>query len=315
MALCVFFSMKNTPLSFLPTSHAELNVLHRIVGYTSGILILMHALLYTITLAMRDHLAKLLEWSDLSGIGSGTSMVVLIVIGIYRTRNFRLFYFSHIMGFCAMLAFTYFHRPNWFKKLPIVVLFMASLWIFDRGVRGARTVYHMVNNQVTLHPLPDGATRVIVHKPANGATITAGTHCYLWIPRLRFLQTHPFTVVSSGPAGIELVIKAQEGFTQKILALAQAKPGIAIPWVSVDGPYGSLPDTRKYDRIIFVAGGSGAAFTFGLMNRTMNLADQRPGQIIELVWAVKRSGKLTSGSLHLPCNDADMYHRGLDMVS
>jgi predicted ferric reductase len=111
----------------------------------------------------------------------------------------------------------------------------------------------------------------------------------LWIPRLQFYQTHPFTVVSNGPAGLELVIKSHARFTKALYDFATEKPGCATS-VSVNGPYGSLPDMASYDKLVLISGGSGAAFTFGLLNRLLDNPDRPKSQSIDFVWAVKRTG-------------------------
>lgn len=290
MALCVFLSMKNTPLSFLAaTSHAELNVLHRIVGYAAGILVLLHAVLYTIHFGIQDRWETLIEPGNIEGIGSGVAMIVLL-LGTFRSRNYSLFYLSHIIGFVAALVLTGLHRPDWAKKLPVVVLCIASIWAADRSIRAARSSYNAINNQVTLYPLPDGGTRLLVKKPSNGSVLP-GTHCYIWIPRLRLFHAHPFTVVSSSPYGLEFVAKSYKRFTKDLSGLATNHPGICISRVFLDGPYGSMPDNSGYDKVVLIAGGSGGAFTFGLINRILNHSSRISLQAIDFVWAVKRTGK------------------------
>lgn len=289
MALCVFFGMKNTPLALVSSlSHASLNVLHRVVGYVAVLLIVLHAILYTIFLSRQGRLAKLLESSDLSGIGAGITMIVLLLTGLYRYRHYEMFYIGHIAGFVMTIILAVLHRPLWAKKLPIVMLFTAGLWAIDRTLRTSRLSWNVVNNHALCYPLPGGGIRLLLKKPSvEGAT--PGSHCYLWIPRVRFFQLHPFTIVSNGPLGLELVIKSQQGFTEALGEFAMKQPGRAI-WASLDGPYGALPDTTGYDKLVFISGGSGAAFTFGLMNRILHRTGGLISQPIDFVWAVKHTG-------------------------
>ncbi|RSL59537.1 hypothetical protein CEP54_007254 [Fusarium duplospermum] len=292
MALCVFFGMKNTPLALvLSASHANLNVLHRVVGYIAVLLIVLHAILYTIFLSRQGRLAKLLEISDLSGIGAGMAMIVLLLTGLYRYRHYEMFYIGHIAGFVMTIILAVLHRPLWAKKLPIVMLFTAGLWVIDRALRTSRLSWNIVNNQALCYPLPGGGTRLLLKKPSiEGAT--PGSHCYLWIPCVRFFQLHPFTVVSNGPSGLELVMKSQQGFTKALGEFAMKHPGRAT-WASLDGPYGALPDTTVYDKLVFIAGGSGAAFTFGFMNRILHRSGGLISQPIDFVWAVKNAEHLS----------------------
>jgi hypothetical protein len=46
----------------------------------------------------------------------------------------------------------------------------------------------------------------------------------------------------------------------------------------------------NYDKLILIAGGSGAAFTFGVMNRLMMQCEKLAVQSIEFIWAVRHVG-------------------------
>lgn len=292
MALCVFLGLRNTPLTPIASiSHTQLNILHRIVGYTTVLLVLAHAALYTFHLGRQGRWAILIREDNLEGIGAGIGMLVMLM-GIWRHRSYKIFYASHIAGCIAILILASLHRPDWAKKLPVVMTFIASMWAVDRMIQTTRICYNLVNNQATFWPLPDGGTRILLKKPL-GKNALPGSHCFLWIPRICMYQTHPFTIVSNSPNGLELVIKAYGGFTQGIHNFATQHPGHTT-WVSVDGPYGSLPDTSKYDKTIMISGGSGAAFTFGLLNRIMSHTGRVKAQSIDFVWAVKTKGRIVA---------------------
>lgn len=288
MALCVFFGLKNTPLALaIPVSHTEINILHRLVGYTTVFMVLLHAIFYTIHFGRQGWWATLLESGNVEGLGCGAAMLILLM-GIFRHRHYEMFYASHIAGFILAVVLTGFHRPDWAKKLPIVMLFIACMWVLDRIIRTVRMSCNLLNNHTTLYPLPDGGTRVYLKKPSTKAVLP-GSHCFLWLPKICLYQIHPFTIVSNGPSGLELVIKRQEGFTGSLCELATRYPSCSV-WASVDGPYGSLPDTKAYDRLVLIAGGSGASFTFGLMNRILDHPGRIKLQSIDLVWAARRRG-------------------------
>lgn len=314
MAFCVFLGLKNTPLSLLAVvSHAQLNILHRLVGYTAVLLVALHALFYTIHFGRLGRWETLIEPKNLWGIGAGLSMLILLM-GIFRHMHYKLFYISHIAGFLFAAVMTGLHRPDWAKKLPVVMLFTLLLWILDRSIRTLRMSYNLVNNQVKLFPLPDGGTRLLLKKPCI-KTAKPGSHCFLWIPRLRFYQAHPFTIVSNTSSGLELVIKSHKGFTRAVSEFAIRQPGRGA-WVSVDGPYGSLPDTSKYDKIILISGGSGAAFTFGLMNHILDHSEGVSLQSTDFIWAVKRTGTpiskfCTQTCTHNSAEHLSWFHRHL----
>ncbi|KAI0170282.1 hypothetical protein BJ166DRAFT_575742 [Pestalotiopsis sp. NC0098] len=166
------------------------------------------------------------------------------------------------------------------------MMFTFSIWILDRIIRAARMCANLVNNVATLHPLPHGGTQILLRKPCASLALP-GSQCFLWIPRIALHETHPFTIVSNGPLGLELVIKSHQGFTKAIHDFATRHPGRTVR-ASIDGPYGSLPRTEDYERLILIAGGSGAAYTFGLMNRIIVQYQTYRTQSIEFVWAVRR---------------------------
>ncbi|TQN66631.1 putative ferric reductase transmembrane component [Colletotrichum shisoi] len=287
MALCVFLGLKNTPLTYMTaTSHAQLNIFHRIAGYTAVLLLLLHAIFYTIHCGRQGRWANLVKRENLEGIGAGISMLVLLM-GVLRHRSYEIFYVSHIVGFVAAVVLASLHRPNWAKKLPVLMLFIAALWAADRILRAARITYNLVNNTATFYALPGGGTRLLLKKPGIEVA-PPGSHCFLWIPRLHLFQTHPFTIVSNGPSGLELVMKSQMGFTKTVGTFAARYPRCTA-WASVDGPYASCPNTESYDKLILIAGGSGAAFTVGLMNRILSRSERPIHQSVEFVWAAKRA--------------------------
>ncbi|KAH8658311.1 ferric reductase NAD binding domain-containing protein [Xylariales sp. PMI_506] len=290
MALCVFFGLKNAPLPWAASiTHAQLNTLHRIVGYTAGFLVLLHAIFYTIFFGLEGRWATLIDEHNIKGVGAGVAMAILMM-GIFRHQQYEAFYASHIAGFISAVVLTGLHRPDWAKKLPVVMLFIACLWITDRIIRATRILFNSLNNRVTFHPLPDGATRLLLKKQLGNGSVP-GSHCFLWIPRINLYQSHPFTIVSNSPSGLELVMKSHGGFTKDVYGFAIENPGYDA-WVSIDGPYGSLPDTTAYDKLVLISGGSGAAFTFGLVNRILDHSQKIKLQSIDIVWAVRRTEHL-----------------------
>ncbi|KAF5543479.1 ferric-chelate reductase [Fusarium mexicanum] len=305
MALCVFFGLKNTPLAPLASiSHSQLNILHRIVGYTTVFLLALHALVYTIHFGRQGRLVQLLKKEDVEGMGAGVAMLVLLM-GFFRHKHYELFYASHIIGFVAVVLLTALHRPNWAKKIPTVMLIIFSMWTVDRLIRLSKLLCNLVNNSATLYPLPYNGTRIVLKKPCIEEALP-GSHCFLWIPRLGLFQSHPFTIVSNDSSGLELVMKSHKGFTQAIGSFANKHLRTPL-WASIDGPYGSLPDMGNYDKLILIAGGSGAAFTFGVMNRLMIQRRKLATRSIEFVWAVRRIEQLSWFRRHLSNMEESEY--------
>jgi ferredoxin-NADP reductase len=103
---------------------------------------------------------------------------------------------------------------------------------------------------------------------------TPGQHCFLRFTSfgLQAFSSHPFTICSlpaiKDEEKSELVfyIRHSHGLTQKLYDYAQKHPGSAVS-VLVDGPYGGINMQRfnEADRLLVVAGGSGAGWIFSFL--------------------------------------------------
>ncbi|CAH0052280.1 unnamed protein product [Clonostachys solani] len=289
IALAVFFGLKNTPLALLsPLSYDGLNLLHRIVGYTAVAQMVFHGICYMKWEDMHQTWSKLLEPENWEGIAAGFAMLVLMM-GCLRRFGYEVFYISHIIGCILTLVFVGLHRPYWVEKICIASLFAAFIWVIDRLIRAWRLVFNFADNRATLHALPNGGVKLISTKQLAWAA--PGSHCFVWIPSIRPFETHPFTIVANTSSGLELIMKSHSGFTKAAYEYAVSKPGASVR-VSFDGPYGSFPDLACYDRIVLIAGGSGATFTMGLACTILESLGPDSTQFVDFIWAVKTKENL-----------------------
>jgi predicted ferric reductase len=195
----------------------------------------------------------------------------------------------HILMFMLILVMVGLHRPDFAKHTIVITLFTASMWFADRAFRFLKISFFSFGNTATITPLAHGGTRIVLRKSSSRAV--AGTHAFLWIPAIRAIETHPFTIVSTKP--LEFVIAAYDGFTRDLHAFAQKNPGKTLK-ASIDGPYGTVPDFAAFNKVLFIAGGSGASFTFGVaVDLIRKLGDSRK-TAIEFVWAIREQGLLPS---------------------
>lgn len=88
---------------------------------------------------------------------------------------------------------------------------------------------------------------------------------------------------------MELIINTYSGFTRDLHQYANKNPGANLT-VSVEGPYGTVPDPLEYDKVVLVAGGSGVTFTIGLATDLIRRLSPDSRNKIEFVWAVRDSG-------------------------
>ncbi|KAI5959349.1 FRP1 [Candida theae] len=134
----------------------------------------------------------------------------------------------------------------------------------------------------------------------------AGQHVYLNVPKIKWLEYHPFTIASLASSNeIKLLIRVQKGFTRNLMRhLADIDhEEHADDLVSIKamfhGPYGAVHQPFiSFDHCIFFGAGSGGAFTFPVcldLLQQIQAKDEmqdflfRPvAPKIRFVWAIKQ---------------------------
>lgn len=187
--------------------------------------------------------------------------------------------------FILILIMVGMHRPEFSSSTVIIVIFTACLWVLDRIIRAAKIIWNLLGNSATVTILPDNTVRV---KLSRRVQSRPGSHAFLWLPAIRSMETHPFTMLSFNST--EFVIRVYDGFTHDLYKAAQKAPGKSLR-CSVDGGYGQVPDFNVFDKAILVAGGSGASFTFAI---AIDLVEKSASKLkaIDFVWMVRNRGKL-----------------------
>lgn len=169
-----------------------------------------------------------------------------------------------------------------------MALIATAIYALDRVIRLTRFLYYLPSNTATLTPLPSSnATRVTLSRTMPYAA--AGSHAFLYIPSIRTMQRHPFTMLSREP--ITFVVSARDGFTKALFEAACEKPGRKVR-AGVEGAYGCVPDVAGYERLVLFAGGSGATFVLALAVEWAKSNDVESKGELELVWSIRTRGKL-----------------------
>jgi predicted ferric reductase len=247
----------------------------------------MHAVVYIIAWSKSNSLDQLLERTQVAGIVAGFAMVTILgTVLLLRKLRYEVFYVVHIVMFMLILITVRMHRPELATKTLIIVIFAASIWGLDRILRFMKISLFSFGNTVTINPLPHGGTRIVLRRSPR--CTVPGSHCFLWVPGIRMAETHPFTVVSTAP--LEFVIAACDGFTRDLHAFALKYPGRSLR-ASIDGPYGVIPDFNRANKILLIAGGSGASFSLGVAADIVRKLGDSTTTVIEVVWVVKEPGR------------------------
>lgn len=199
---------------------------------------------------------------------------------------FLVFYTIHIVMFLLIIILVGMHRPEFATSTLIIIICTACLWFADRIIRLYKLCWNLPGNYATIIPMTDGAVRVRLHRPIRSKP---GSHVFLWMPSIRFFETHPFTLVSADPA--ELLIRKYYGYTRSLYKAAQEQPGRVLR-CSIDGAYGQVPNFMDFDRVILVAGGSGITFILSIaLYMIKEAAAANLNKKIDFIWAVKRAGE------------------------
>lgn len=267
-------------------------MLHQVAGYTTVALGLIHGSLLSAGFVKIHFSAILLENTQVHAIVAFTAIFISTIFAILiRRMRYEVFYVVHITMYVVFIVNLGYHQPAMAEGAVVITIFAGSIWASDRILRGCRVLWYSYDNRATITPLVNGGTRIVLRRSPSRAV--PGTHCFLWIPKIRALETHPFTIVSNSPSSLELVISAYDGFTNDLHNYALKNPG-AVLRASIDGPYGAIPNFAKTaDKVILIAGGSGASFTFGI---AMDILKRSTGFIkpsIDFVWTVREQGMST----------------------
>lgn len=158
--------------------------------------------------------------------------------------------------------------------------------------------------------------RVIVPVTSSSYSIEPGTFYYLMVlNKWKFWESHPFTVAwiskseqhttpeqipllghltdEVGPEAektqweMTFLIRPYDSFTSRLKGYAeQDQPKPAKVRLAIDGPYGKTLPLERFDKVLFVVGGSGIAVPLSYMHKLTTGTGPR---LIEIHWAVRQS--------------------------
>jgi predicted ferric reductase len=206
--------------------------------------------------------------SQVMGIVAGSTVLAILTTALTLRRiSYEAFYVTHVTLFMLLIIALGLHRPFFYGKAIYIFIFTAGIWALDRVYRFSKISWFVYGNTASVVPLGQKGVRIELSRTPERAV--PGTHVFLWIPKIRVTETHPFTIVSC----------------------ASRNPGTKLR-ASCDGPYGTLPKFSNFDHVILIAGGSGASFTFGVALDLVRRANvSTGGPIIHFIWVVREPSK------------------------
>ncbi|KAI9684513.1 MAG: hypothetical protein M1829_002323 [Trizodia sp. TS-e1964] len=297
--ILLLMSMKSTPLSKLTGySYERLNVFHRWIAVIAW----MEGSLHTIAIGIGtsrlipDQSHILVNHENSFGILALAGWTIMMLsFPLLKKMFYEWFYVLHAAFFPVVTVALFLHNRHCREPVAVGV----ALYALDRFIRTDRYIWHNQKAdklKATLQVTEDGATLVSV--PRNNMSWRPGSHAFLNIPRLRYFQSHPFTIASvdAEHAGtdtktqVQFLIKPQRGFTRALMEEAErskihCRKGFSREVTAyIDGPYGAVPDFKSFDRTILIAAGSGITFILPI---ALSLVRSGRFRSIDFVWAVR----------------------------
>lgn len=184
-----------------------------------------------------------------------TIMFVCALPCIRRTKNFQVFYVTHML-WLPWFVCLFLHAPNCWKWMSIPV----GLYLVDRVQLLIAIGSGRMSTKIRkLEALKSDTTRLEIVKP-RGFDFIAGEYVFINIPRLSRLEWHPFTI-SSSPQEEEvftLHVRALGDWTKALNSLAKEVTSIDEVDVLVQGPYGAPSEAVwNHEHVVLVAAGIG----------------------------------------------------------
>ncbi|KAH7364768.1 hypothetical protein BKA65DRAFT_447900 [Rhexocercosporidium sp. MPI-PUGE-AT-0058] len=257
---------------FTGVSHERLQVFHRWTAYAFFVLALLHTFPFIVYHVhwkdMQAHFAEslLFYWTGIVAIVF-QAWLTFMSHSTIRSLGYEFFKITHFTSAAVFVVIFFWHcdytLTSWHYFIATAAVYVPCFiypWL--------RTIFeYSYTQKARVFVEENGFTRVTI--PANFHW-APGQHCFLRFTGFGIMQaisTHPFTICSmpsrsmDEPSELVFYIRHQRGLTAKLHQYALSNPGALTP-VLVDGPYGgiSLPKLRNSDRVLVIAGGSGAGW-------------------------------------------------------
>jgi len=250
------------------TSYERLNWLHRWISRILLVSAAVHAGAFLREYIRADFLSGLLELMPIVkyGMGAGGVLLWMNLSGIAPLRHafYEFWVIQHVASIAVFLWLLYKHIPSY---AMFYIWMSISFIVFDRGTRVFWSIYRnikvrsggttlslsdRIGYRTELHALPGETTRVVLKNIPF--TWSPGQHLYIWIPRIGFLETHPFTISNiSSDLPTSLPTPNASG------------PTTTTTCTFIQGPYGSHPDWNTFETLVLISASTGASFTLPIL--------------------------------------------------
>ncbi|KAF7550530.1 hypothetical protein G7046_g7983 [Stylonectria norvegica] len=295
----------------LGTSYERINWFHR---WASRVLIATSTVHGAFFVA--EWLGAGFFWTELKTVGMvkwGIAAWLVLIWTLFSTirpvrrLKYEFFVAQHILSVVLFLGFLVLHVPDHhhFSVWCAVVAFL-----YDVVARSANPMWRNLRLRLP-NSVYGQASRYAHYATANtidrdltvltiknvGFSWIPGQHVLIWTPSLWREFPHPFTISSipdterSGQ-DIILTLKTKTGLTKKLNDWARQSEQSGDDGslrLLLAGPYGSLPNWRQFDSLLFIASSTGGSFTTPVLEDL--ITSQSPGCVrkIDAIYIVRRA--------------------------
>ncbi|WVR03813.1 hypothetical protein IAU60_000809 [Kwoniella sp. DSM 27419] len=286
-------------------SYSSLNLLHRWVSRVTVAQAIIHSAAYT--WLERKYLAESFKeryW--VTGVVATVLMSLMVPLSVrpFRERYYEIFLIIHILFAIGSLVILWYHVFIMDGEYDPWIWATVAVWALDRFVRVCRVLVltHKAlgrsgkNTVATMSTVGDtGLIRLSVETSIR-VQPKAGEYYFLYTPlSIKPWENHPFTLASwqinERSTTLHFLVAPMKGATKrwqkKVVGRGERTAEMRL---LLEGPYGSSHPVEMYDRVLFVAGGSGITSSLPYLFRLRQIAAEVPEPItrdITLVWIVK----------------------------
>ncbi|RFN47481.1 ferric reductase transmembrane component 5 [Fusarium flagelliforme] len=302
------------------------NNFHRWVARIATVQAVVHSIGYIVIIFQRGGWEYFWKISNLTFWWTGelATIFICLLVGLsffyVRRMQYEFFLISHIILSVMVLVTMLSHVSIFRGAYDPLVWIPVLIWLLDRVIRAARMFafnpkFWKTSAQVTYN---EDAHMIRVTVPVSSSLykIEPGTFYYLMVlNKWNFWESHPFTVAwiskseqhvtpeqipllarptdEVGPEAekrqweMTFLIRPYDSFTSRLKRYAeQQQPKPAKVRVAIDGPYGKTLPLERFDKVLFIVGGSGIAVPLSYMHRLTTGTGPR---LIEIHWAVRQT--------------------------
>lgn len=262
-----FFGIRNNPfIKLTGSTQSTFLTYHKWCARGLAVQAMIHSAVWTdYTIREGDYEAWAVDDYWRWGI-VGTTVLFLMLIQastIFREVSYEFFLLFHKTFGILLLISMWYHckTMGWMQWIYTCIV----IWVYDRIVRFLSILWTGGAKPAKITKLNDRLIRVLIPKPFkyNDYYFPGCFYCVYFLNfRLRFWQSHPFSLMKSKRLGEEdcyaIVFKAHKGITGKIqnYLISRAQKS-AVVEILTEGPYGHHIPLRSHEQYVFLTAGIG----------------------------------------------------------